>query len=214
MHCEYGLRNVYNNKIPNKTKMETNDTPINEQDSLRIIHEMIAAAKNNVKADSFIFLLWGYLVFIASVAQFILIQLNYNNNDAPWLLMPLAGIIQVVYIFKKNKKDKTKTHVSEFLKYIWTAFGAAMIVILFFNSMSYLQVLPVIMTLYGIGLFISGGALQFKPLIVGGIFCWICAVAGFKIQNEFQLLILAVAVLGGYIIPGHMIQLNNKSKNV
>jgi hypothetical protein len=196
--------------------METNDTPFNEQESLRIIHEMIAAAKNNVKADSFIFLLWGYLVFIASISQFILIRLNFNDqqNALPWLLMPVAGIIQIIYSIKKRKNEKIKTHVSELLKYTWLAFGVAMMIVLFFGSMDYLQGVPVIMTLYGIGLFISGSALQFKPLVVGGIFCWICAIVGFEIQNEYLLLILAAAVLGGYIIPGHMIQFNNKNKNV
>jgi hypothetical protein len=65
------------------------------------------------------------------------------------------------------------------------------------------------------GLFLSGGALKFAPLIVGGIFCWICGAAAFCIekfcgQNIYLLLILAAAVLGGYIIPGYMLKLNNK----
>ena len=74
--------------------------------------------------------------------------------------------------------------------------------------------MPTIMTLYGIGLFISGGALQFKPLIIGGIFCWVCSFAGFHVEVIYQLLIIATAVLGGYIIPGHLLQINNKNKNV
>jgi hypothetical protein len=66
------------------------------------------------------------------------------------------------------------------------------------------------MVLYGMGLFLSGGALQFKPLIYGGIFCWLCAIAGFEMQNIYLLLILALAVLGGYIIPGYLLKMNNK----
>jgi hypothetical protein len=193
-----------------------NEKPLNEQESLRIIHEMIASAKNDVKADAFIFLLWGWLVFFASIAQFILVKMNIEHSEMVWLLMPLGAIITTVYSIRKNKMEKTKTHVSEFLKYTWIAFAVAMVVIMFFNSMN-IQMLPTIMTLYGIGLFISGGALKFTPLIIGGIFCWICAIAAFEVPNTYQLyqlIILSLAVLGGYIIPGYLIKINNKTKNV
>lgn len=190
--------------------MENEDKQLTQEESLRIIHEMIAAAKNDVKADAFIFLLWGWLVFVASISQFILVNLHVSWNSIPWMLMPVGGIITAVYSFMKGKKDRTKTNVTESLKYTWIAFTVALLIILFFNSMNYLQVLPIIMALYGMGLFLSGGALQFKPLMIGGVFCWICAIAGFEIQNMYQLLILATAVLGGYIIPGYLLKMNNK----
>ena len=184
---------------------------LTEQESLQIIHEMIAAAKNNIKADAFIFLLWGWLVFIASMGQFTMVKMNMEDSGMVWWLMPLGGIITPIYIVLKRKKDKTRTYVSEFIKFVWIAFTVTLLIILFCNSMAYMQVLPIIMALYGIGLFLSGGALKFKPLIIGGIFCWVCAIAGFETQNVYQLLILAVAVLGGYIIPGYLLKINNKN---
>ncbi len=190
--------------------METKENQLTEQESLQIIQSMIAVAKNEVKSDSFIYLLWGWLVFIASISQFILIEMKNDLNSIPWLLMPIGGIITIGYFVRKRKEEKVKTHVGDFIKYIWTAFGASMVVIMFFNSMNSMQVLPVIMCLYGIGLFLSGGVLKFKPLVWGGIFCWLCAIAGFEIQNIYLLLILALAVLGGYIIPGYLLKMNNK----
>jgi hypothetical protein len=188
--------------------MDTEEKQLSQEESLKIIHEMIAAAKNDVKADAFIFLLWGYLVFIASISQFILAKMNVEYNDMVWLLMPLGGIITIIYSIRKNKKERTKTHVSVFLKYVWIAFGAALFVVMGFHDWEG-QVLPLIMTLYGIGLFISGGALKFTPLIVGGIFCWICAIVGFKVEVLYQLLVIAAAVLGGYIIPGHLLKMKS-----
>ena len=190
--------------------MEPTEKELSQEESLRIIHEMISAAKNDVKADAFIFLLWGWLVFIASIAQFVLILMEKEYNSMPWMLMPIGGIITVIYSIRKGKKDKTKTNVTESLKYTWIAFTAALFIIMFFNTMEMFQVLPCIMVLYGMGLFLSGGAIQFKPLIFGGMFCWACAIAGFEIQNMYQLLILAAAVFGGYIIPGYLLQMNNK----
>ncbi|MFL5764640.1 MAG: hypothetical protein ACJ77K_11915 [Bacteroidia bacterium] len=195
--------------------METQEKPMTQEDSLRIIHEMIAAAKNDVKADAFIFLLWGWLVFIASIAQFILAEMQNEWVNTPWLLMPVGGVITIIYTTRRGKKDRTKTNVTESLKYTWIAFTAALFIIMFFNSMHIDQVLCCIMVLYGMGLFLSGGALKFTPLIIGGIFCWICAIAGFCFHkfydhNVYLLLILAAAVLGGYIIPGYLLKMNNK----
>jgi hypothetical protein len=189
------------------------ENQLTQEESFRIIQNMIAAAKNDVKADAFIFLLWGWLVLIASVLQFVFAKAGgvlYYWQSAPWLLMPLGGVITVIYSIRQGKKEKTRTAVTETLKYTWIAFTAALMIILFFNSMSITQVLPCIMTLYGIGLFLSGSVLQFKPLIAGGIFCWLCAILGFLFQNEFLLLILAASVLGGYIIPGYLLKMNNR----
>jgi hypothetical protein len=190
--------------------METQEKQLTQEESLRIIHEMISAAKNDVKADAFIFLLWGWLVFVASLTQFALILMNSEWNSIPWLLMPIGGIITVIYSVRKGKKERTRTNVTESLKYTWIAFTAALFIIMFFNSMNVLQVLPCIMVLYGMGLFLSGGALKFNPLIYGGMFCWACAIAGFYVQNIYQLLILSAAVMGGYIIPGYLLKMNNK----
>ena len=190
--------------------METTEKELTQEESLRIIHEMISAAKNDVKADALIFLLWGWLVFTASITQFILIIMNIEYNSLPWLLMPIGGIITAIYSIKRGKKDKTRTNVTESLKYTWIAFTAAMFIIMFSNALDSYQMLPCIMVLYGMGLFLSGGAIKFKPLIWGGIFCWMCAIAGFQIQNIYQLLILAAAVFGGYIVPGYLLKMNNK----
>ena len=190
--------------------MEHEEKQLTQEESLRIIQEMIIAAKSEVKDDSFTYLLWGWLVFVASISQFVLVEMEIQWNSVPWLLMPLGGIITAIYWIRKKKDMRVKTYVSEWIKYTWISFGIALGIIMFFNGMNFLQVLPCIMVLYGMGLFQSGGALQFKPLIAGGIFCWVCAIAGFEVQNVYQLLILAAAVMGGYIIPGYLLKMNNQ----
>jgi len=60
------------------------------------------------------------------------------------------------------------------------------------------------MMVYGIWLFISGGTIRFKPLMIGGIINWILAMAAFFVSFDQQLLLLALAVLLGYIIPSYL----------
>jgi hypothetical protein len=62
------------------------------------------------------------------------------------------------------------------------------------------------MLIYGTWLFISGGALKFRPLIFGGIINWVIGAIAFFADFEQQLILLALAVLLGYILPGHLLK--------
>jgi hypothetical protein len=70
------------------------------------------------------------------------------------------------------------------------------------------------MLIYGMWLFVSGSALKFRPIIIGGIINWTLAVISFYYGYEDQLMILGMAVLLGYIIPGHMLKMKFRNKNV
>jgi hypothetical protein len=63
-----------------------------------------------------------------------------------------------------------------------------------------------ILVLYGIFLYTCGSAIEFNPLRFGGALNWIAALIAFNVSFEIQLLILAGAVLGGYIIPGYLLK--------
>jgi len=195
--------------------MEYEDKPLTQEESLRIIREMIDAAKDDVSNDAFIFLLWGWLVFVASLTQFVMIELNYGQfSSFAWMLMPIGGVVTVIYSMRKAKREHIRTNVTESLKYTWIAFTAALFILMFLSSMGWGQLLPCIMVLYGMGLFLSGGAMQFRPLLLGGIFCWICAIVGFLLRTPayeiYQLPLIATAVMGGYIIPGYLLKKSNK----
>ena len=65
---------------------------------------------------------------------------------------------------------------------------------------------PLIMVIYGIGTWVSGGILKFAPLIIGGVICWILAGMAFYFPFNIQLLLLAMSILLSYIIPGHLLK--------
>jgi hypothetical protein len=196
--------------------MET-ETPINEQQGLQIIEEMIQRVKGNLRDNSFMYLLWGWLVLVASLGNYVLqfvIQF-----DKPWIcwavLMPLGGIISSFYGRKEAKQEKVKTYVSEFLGYLVIAFLVGLFTVLFFMSFLKENCYPMVMLMYGIWLFVSGGALQFRPLIIGGMINWALAIGAFFVPFQYQLLLLSAAVLLGYIIPGHLLshQFSSKTGN-
>jgi hypothetical protein len=189
--------------------MESNS--MTGEQSLDIIRKMINSAKQELEDDSFYYLLWGWLVFISCLAHFIMIRMMSPYQGLSWaVLMPLGAVISVVYGRKQNKNSRIKTYIDEMMQFVIIAFVVSLFIVLGFQSKLGLNTYPMVMLVYGIWLFISGGALKFIPLIAGGIINWVIAIASFFVPFEYQLLLLALAVLSGYIIPGHL--LKNKFK--
>jgi hypothetical protein len=190
--------------------METKEKELTGEESLQIISEMIAAAKTGIRDDGFFYLLWGWLVFSSSISQYILLYgLHSEYNILPWLiLMPLGGVVSSIYGRKLKRKKKVKTFLDQFMGYALIAFLVSLFSVLFLMNVTKSPTVayPLIMMVYGAWLFISGGALKFKPLMIGGCINWILSIAAMFVDFQWQLLILALAVLLGYIIPGHMLK--------
>ena len=128
--------------------------------------------------------------------------------------MGFGGVYSAWKGYSEERQQKSSSYIDFFMKYLWIAFGASIGLILLICLIKAPAVTyPMILVLYGIGTFVSGGALEFKPLIWGGILCWILALVAAMVSFENQLIVLAVAVLGSYIIPGHLLQnLLNREK--
>jgi hypothetical protein len=63
-----------------------------------------------------------------------------------------------------------------------------------------------VIVMYGLGTFVSGGILKFRPLIIGGICCWIIALGAFFIPGEYTLLLVAISIIIAYLIPGYLLR--------
>jgi hypothetical protein len=178
------------------------------EESLQLIHRMINTAKENIEDDSFYFLLWGWFVFAACILHFVLLKTVPDMQGIGWvILMPLGGIISMVYGIRQEKKQRVKSYIDDLMKYVLISFLVSLFTVLFFMNTLGISTYPLVMLIYGIWLFISGGALKFRPLIIGGIVNWLLGITAFFFAFEIQLLILALAVLLGYIIPGHLLKM-------
>lgn len=195
--------------------METQEKSITPAEGLEIIEQMIASAKGDIKEDGFLFLFWGWLIFAISIAFYILqFVVEVENSGLVWLGVLVGVVVTIVYVMRKEKKQKVKSFVDEFMAYVWQAFGAALFIILFFGNKLQLGTYPLLIVLYGIGTFISGGALRFKPLMYGGIACWVIAFIAFFQPFQYQILLLALSLLVSYIIPGHILKANHSNGKI
>ncbi|HUM46941.1 MAG TPA: hypothetical protein PLD84_08435 [Chitinophagales bacterium] len=187
--------------------METEKT-LSEKESFELISKMIQSAKTTLSDDGSHYMIWGWGVFVAAAVHFVLLKTGYPNPWLAWaVLMPLCGVAAMFLGRRQERAARVKTFVEEYLGYLWIAFGISMIVVLtFMQQMGAERVYPVIMVLYGIGTFVSGGALKFMPLKVGGIICWMLAIIAIRVVFEYQLLLIAASVLFSYIIPGYLLR--------
>lgn len=195
--------------------MENKKTFTSEQQSLQLINEMILTAKSSIKGDSFLCLFWGWLAFTSALSHYILLQTQFEHPYVVWISMLLAGIFSAIYSSRKARKEKVHTIFDTFMKYLWIGFGASIIILLVgMSQIGWQSGYPFLMVLYGLGTFVTGGALKFKPLIIGGIGSWIIALIAFFLPFEMQLLLLALSILVSYIIPGHLLKANSQKAHV
>lgn len=185
------------------------NTEMNPQESLKIISEMIQKTQDNLRDNSKYFLLWGWLVLIASLSHYVLLAiLQYDNHFLPWpILMTLGGIAAGVMGYRDGKSAVVRTHLDRSIAYVWVAFGVLLVfVLIMMPTLGYTKAYPMMMCLWAMGCFITGGILKFKPLIVGAIVCWALAVLAFFVSFEYQLLIMAAAITASYLIPGYLLK--------
>jgi hypothetical protein len=129
--------------------------------------------------------------------------------------MPLGVVISIIYGRRQKKIETVRTYVDEFMGYLWGAFGAGLFLTLAFQGkLGPEAVYPFVLILYGIATFVSGGVLRFKPLIFGGVCCWVLSAVSIFLPFEYQLLALSLAVLLSYVIPGHLLRQQFKHGSV
>lgn len=180
-----------------------------QADSLRLINEMIANAKNKFsKADSYFFLFWGYFtLFVLAVFYITAVYIDQNVAHFAWFLF-LAGSVANVFLAKKIRQEKIViTQIDKVIGNLWKSFGVSALTLLVVGYFIQWLVMPVILICMGIVLLAHGLIINFRAFQVGGLVCTLGALAGFIIGNQIQLLIIfAACILFGYIIPGHMLK--------
>lgn len=186
------------------------------KDSLQLIDQMINQAKNRFSENGFLYLLWGWLILICSVGHFVLIKTKlFKHPEWIWASTWLAVIFQVIYLVKTKKKETVKTYSENIINHIWISFGICMFLVAFILGRieGWDRIYSLFLMLYGTPTFLSGVAMQFTPLKAGGIVCWVLAFVSVFIDPVYGLLLLGVAVIAAWIIPGYLLRKRYNQQN-
>ena len=179
------------------------------EQSLQLIRSMIDKTKEGMSDKSIYFLVWGWLTFLACTGQFILKHiLQYEKHYLVWLLI-IIGVLFSVYQGRKDGKiSRAKTYVGDSIRFLWTGMGISYFVLsMILSRLGWdTAVFPFFIMLYGLGTFVSGSILRFRPLVAGGIMAWALAIGAVYVSYDYQMLFAAAAILTSYIIPAYLMR--------
>jgi hypothetical protein len=188
---------------------------LSHETSFKIIYEMIESAKAKIGNNYFYYLFWGYLIVATCLLEYFLITaVKYQEHYLVWpILMPLGVLITLFFYLRQKRNNTSKTYVGITMSYFWGGWMISFSVLMLFANLKqeYMVIIPVILAMYGLAAFVSGGVVSFRPLIWGAVLAWTAAVVSYFLPYLAQLLVLAGVVIISYIIPGHMLkQLSKK----
>jgi hypothetical protein len=197
-----------------------NEKTMTEQESLAVIKEMIERSRTNFKEQSFYYLMWGWLVVGAVLVEALLFNQGLSYHYIVWPIMGFAGgITSGIYGRMQGKKAGRSTHIDRAMGYVWIGFIMYLFIVLLLSATGkfgnategWNTSFLLIMGLYGLGTFISGGILKFKPLVIGGIASFVLVALTVFIPSlvatfNGALLMLAASIIVSYLIPGYMLK--------
>jgi len=195
--------------------MEDNQSFSAEQ-SLQVIQSMIERAKQDVAKNSFYFLLWGWLVFIAAILNFVLMKFtDVKQPYLVWNLMWIGVVMSIIKGVKQSKEERVKTYIGETMRYfgISTAIIYCGLPFIFGSYNLWHYSFPFYILIYTAACFFMGSIMQFPVLKWLGLLCLPIMIISVFISFEWQLLMLALAILIAYIIPGYVLSAREKTQN-
>lgn len=186
--------------------MDTENDSLTASESISLITKMIRQAQGNVKGSSFHFLMWGWVVALANLGMYALIQIDYPYPYAVWLITIPAWAASMFYGYKQGRESRTVTYIERTIMWLWITFGISIAILIFFGESILFNLNPIIILMSSVPTFATGVLIRFKPLMMGAASFWLFAIVCFLVSAEEQNLVGAGAVLFGYLLPGYMLK--------
>ncbi len=199
---------------------------LTEKESLQLIQQMINKAKGSYHDTGIGPILWGSVITFCSLATFAEIQFNFELPFDVWLLSLVAIIPQVFISIREGRMRKVLKYEDVALGYIWTCFGISIFLLININASIIAHLDPIFtdynklkgpheitfdynsystslfLLLYGMPSILTGALTKFKPMLYGGILCWVCCIISVYANIKTDLLLMAFSATAMWLIPG------------
>ena len=168
-----------------------------------------------------LFLAWGYPTAIVLFMEFAaLILWNKNWCDWIWVGIPLIGVPLMIYFLNEDyERTHHRTLAANVILMMWIFIGFASCVggtAMGFAGVFHLCYCSFQGLLIGMGCFMTGIVLHFRPKIICGIIASSLSVPPLFFQGNlwpWQLLIASLIAVIALIIPGHLFRRYVKHSN-
>ncbi len=213
---------------------------LSEAESLQLISEMIRKARNSYLDTGAGPLLWGGVITCCSLVTYTQIRFGYRLPFDIWWLTLLALVPQAIFVLREKKNAQVRSHEENLMDAVWSAFGISLLLLLFINAGISRQLdeqfrqypgfpgggaahpymafsTAHLMLLYGIPTVITGLSRRFRPMLIGGIICWMAACCSVFTGLAGDMLLTAVSAMAAWLIPGVILRiryLKNRTAHV
>ena len=188
------------------------------EESLNLIGEVISNTRNNLRTDSFFFLLWGWLVITASLIESLILwnagRMNEWKNVSlfsglDWCVLTLVGLIIMFFYIKKHYvKRGYRTFFEKVISYIWILSSVIIFLMVYLAGTRHESPEPFILAAISVPTVITGMMTRFKPLIIGGLLFVLFAIIAVNVHtNYIRSLVSVVALICGYLVPGYLLKM-------
>lgn len=196
--------------------MSKENPSLSSEESLRLIEQMIGRARAAEKDSGRGWILWGWLLFMASIVHYGFIKADINKGNLVWMIFGISAAMLIFYEqflrkFFVKPVVKVKTYTNELVNKFGIAFFVSLSIMVYGNSQLNLNSngfnFGYLLLLYGFWMFIHGSAFRYRLLIIGAIINWIGAFVIFYFKEKLGaevLLVHAFCVAMGYLVPGHI----------
>ena len=194
---------------------------LSENESLLIIQQMIETAKQEQKSDGIRGIIWGWLLFLVSLVSFANSKMGWLSPYFFWnvfgVLALSSFLFRIIRNYFFNKMTRVKTYTGDLLEWLNIGFFVSLLFLIVAMNVSIKPTagFTLLINLYGFWILSYGAALNFRPSIIGAFITWGIGLAAlFAHTFETVMLLHAAAVLCGYIIPGHIANIEFRKSNL
>ncbi|MFZ2339610.1 MAG: hypothetical protein WAW07_07805 [Bacteroidales bacterium] len=178
------------------------------EESFDVIKKAIANFKINYRESSKVFLLWGWMLTLASVSNFIILRFVHSLEPwalkgyvilGSWALFILTGFIIMYFMVRKMNRDKkVHSHIDQFIDYLWWVTASSFVIATFICIRLGIAPPSLMLLVAGIATTTTGLVIKFRPLIIGGMSFFVFSVAASFVMNEYLALVVSAVLICGF----------------
>ena len=205
---------------------------LSEQESLKLITEMIHKAKGSVHESGTSAILWGSVIAVCGLTTFAQEHWKFSLGFDIWLLTLAAIVPQVFLSIRESRQRKALTYTESALNVVWIVYTISIFALVFYNNvvpgvsdrwdahdhrviMQYIDenegtvfhhyipsVFSLFLLLYAIPTLTTGLVARFRPMIIGATLCYIFFIISCFTAFEYDALLNGLAGIFNWLIPG------------
>lgn len=202
---------------------------LSHQESLALINRMIGKAKDSYHSTGIGSMMWGVVITICSLVRLAEVHFDARLPFDIYLLALVAIIPQVIMSVRKKRRQKAKRYDDDFTDPAWMGFGICIFLLILIINLIYVAytpmyneyvtltghepafkfhefIMPLFLMLYGLPTFITGRGCRFKPMVWGGIICWVSCIIAVFTEYRIDLLLTAFSSIVAWFIPGLLME--------